>query len=448
MGDSASGTGRQRVAHMGLWIIACLILTGCVFQDVRKQQAKAEAVCLIGGTVTTEHQNTSPILVGLARHKGGEIESLQNWALVDHFVLETAGRWLFYVPPGTYGLLAFEDSDADGIYQPGESFLNIDAQRLLTCRSGDRKTDVALVIPTQGRPRLEQDINFMTFQARSTGDQFQASLGLATAYGEVVTLDDPRFREEQATNSLWRPYDFIFDVHPGVYFLEPYDAGKIPVLFVHGINGTPVNFRAIIEHLDRSKYQPWVYYYPSGARLALVADHLDQTMKQLQLQHGFTHYDVIAHSMGGLVSRGFLLRNQTGQSRARIPLYITISTPWAGHKAAESGVKHAPVVVGVWNDMAPNSAYLTDLFFQERGGAQVHRPLPAGVQHHLLFGYKRSGTAVGECTDSTVTLASELYPGAQEDASRLYGFDETHMGILDSVETSRLVNRLLDEASR
>jgi len=171
-------------------------------------------------------------------------------------------------------------------------------------------------------------------------------------------------------------------------------------------------------------------------------------MKQLQLQYAVTRYHVVAHSMGGLVSRGFLLRNQTGESRARIPLYMTISTPWAGHKAAESGVKYAPAVVGVWNDMTPGSAYLTDLFFQERGGAPVHRSLPAGVQHHLLFGYKPGGTAVGECTDSTVTLASQLYPGAQEDASRLYGFNETHMGILDSAETWRVVNRLLDEASR
>jgi hypothetical protein len=97
--------------------------------------------------------------------------------------------------------------------------------------------------------------------------------------------------------------------------------------------------------------------------------------------------------------------------------------------------------------MVPNSAYLTDLFFIEQDGARVHRPLPAGVQHHLLFGFERRGTSIGECTDGTVTLASQLYPGAQEDASRLYGFDETHMSILDSEDISRLVNRLLDEAA-
>jgi pimeloyl-ACP methyl ester carboxylesterase len=287
----------------------------------------------------------------------------------------------------------------------------------------------------------------MKFKARSTSAQLNQSLGAATAYGVVTTFDDPRFKEEQASNSLWRPYDFIFDVGPGVYFLEPFDAKKIPVLFVHGINGTPLNFRYLVEHLDRTKYQPWLYYYPSGVRLSGLAEHLDQTMKNLQLQHGFTRYYVIAHSMGGLVSRGFLLRNQSGDSRASVPLYITISTPWGGHKAAQAGVNYAPAVVYVWNDMVPHSAYLTDLFFSNHDGVPWHRPLPPGIQHHLLFGFKHRGTMTGECSDSTVTLASQLYPGAQEDASRLYGLDETHMSILDSLETSRLVNRLLAGAS-
>ena len=49
----------------------------------------------------------------------------------------------------------------------------------------------------------------------------------------------------------------------------------------------------------------------------------------------------VAHSTGGLVSRGYLL----------------ISTPWGGHKGAETGVKRAPVVVRVWRDMVPGSEY-------------------------------------------------------------------------------------------
>jgi len=71
--------------------------------------------------------------------------------------------------------------------------------------------------------------------------------------------------------------------------------------------------------------------------------------------------------------------------------------------------------------------------------------LPTGVQHHLLFGFKhREG---GECSDGTVTLASQLYSGAQADATPLHGFDETHMSILESMDTSQLINSLLNEAS-
>jgi pimeloyl-ACP methyl ester carboxylesterase len=427
--------------------IAILMLTGCVFRDVRTQQEKMETYCRISGTVTATQSPAAPLLVGLVRHNGGISDDPQNWSLVDHFVLESPGRWMFRAGPGTYGLVAFVDVNADGVYQSEEPFMRVDPGQLVTCDADHTHPELALVIPAEGRPRVEGEIDVMKFQARSASAQLKKSLGAATAYGVVTTLDDPRFSETNATNSMWRPYDFIFDVGPGVYFLEPYDPRKMPVLFVHGINGTPANFRYLVERLDRTKYQPWLYYYPSGVRLSGVADHLDQTMKNLQLQHGFTQYHVVAHSMGGLVSRGFLLRNQSFQSRARIPLYITISTPWAGHKAAESGVKHAPAVVYVWNDMVPHSAYLTDLFFSNHNGAPMHRSLPAGIQHHLLFGYKDRGALSGECTDSTVTVSSQLYSGAQQDASRLYGFEETHMSILDSLDTSRLVNRLLEDAS-
>jgi hypothetical protein len=35
---------------------------------------------------------------------------------------------------------------------------------------------------------------------------------------------------------------------------------------------------------------------------------------------------------------------------------------------------------------------------------------------------------------------------AQHDATRLYGFDETHTGVLQSAQASELVNDLLQEA--
>ena len=51
--------------------------------------------------------------------------------------------------------------------------------------------------------------------------------------------------------------------------------------------------------------------------------------------------------------------------------------------------------------------------------------------------------ALGEANDGTVTVASQLRQEAQRGAARLYGFNETHMGVLESAEVSALLNGLL-----
>jgi pimeloyl-ACP methyl ester carboxylesterase len=417
-----------------------------MIKDAKKQQVKLDALCVLSGTVAVAGESTRPIIVGLARHTGGDVNDVKNWTLADHFVLENAGRWVFRTGAGTYGLAAFEDRNSDGVYEPNEPYLRIETDKVIQCKSNERLADLKLTIPAQGRSRIEGPISFADFKARASASQEQISLGAMTVYGKVTTMDDPKFAAEIGSDSLWRPYDFIVNVGPGVYFLEPYDAKKIPVLFVHGINGSPIVFRELIKRLDRSKYQPFMYYYPSGAHLDNIADHLDQVMKALQLEYGFSKHYVVSHSMGGLVSRGYVLRNQTAQSRAKIPLYITVATPWAGHKAAEAGVKWSPTVVRVWNDMVPGSPYIHSLFFEKQGDKEVHRALPDGMKYHMLFSYKGGGRS--ECNDGTVTLESELYEGAQADATRIYAFNETHKEIIETEATAQLINKLMDEASR
>jgi pimeloyl-ACP methyl ester carboxylesterase len=261
--------------------------------------------------------------------------------------------------------------------------------------------------------------------------------GQTTAVGELTSLVEDMFSERVAESGLWRPFDFLVDGYAGVYFLEPYDPNRIPVLFVHGINGTPASFDYLIRQLDRRRFQAWVYYYPSGLYLDLIADHLNQTVRKLQQRHGVAHYAVVAHSMGGLVSRGFILRYTQGSNASRIPLYVTISTPWGGHKAAESGVKNAPVVVDVWRDMVPGSGYQRSVLGQ---------PLPPGMQHHMLFTFQRKPSSFGESDDQGVSVASQLAVPAQSNAVRLYGFDDTHVGVLGNPDVSKLVNELLEKS--
>jgi pimeloyl-ACP methyl ester carboxylesterase len=223
--------------------------------------------------------------------------------------------------------------------------------------------------------------------------------------------------------------------YAGVYFLERDDPKKTPVLFVHGMSGTPLSFDYLAQHLDRKRFEPWLYYYPTGVHLEAAADHLAQTVAKLQRHYPHQRLVVVAHSMGGLVSRAFVQRHSRAGGPLAIPLFVTISTPWDGHRGAEMGVKHSPAVVRVWEDMAPGSGFLKRLF---------ETPLPPGTVHHLLFTYRRSSTSLGESNDQAVTVASQLRPAAQAGAVRLHGFDDTHIGVLKNAEVSALLNRLLE----
>ncbi|MGC4073824.1 MAG: hypothetical protein QM760_15195 [Nibricoccus sp.] len=53
----------------------------------------------------------------------------------------------------------------------------------------------------------------------------------------------------------------------GIYFLEPYDPDRTPVLLIHGASGSPGDWRSMAPLLDQSKHQLWLFGYPSGLRL-------------------------------------------------------------------------------------------------------------------------------------------------------------------------------------
>jgi pimeloyl-ACP methyl ester carboxylesterase len=354
--------------------------------------------------------------------------------VADHFVLEGAGLWGFGASAGTYAVVAFQDLNRDLKLQPDEPFLAPEGERLIDCKPGARHGGIALRIPAAGRSERRETFDIASLQARSFHEQLELSLSQVSAIGEVSNLSDPRFDPAIAEDGLWRPFDFLFRGHPGIYFLGAYDSTKTPVLFVHGINGTPQNFKTLIERLDRNRFQPWVYYYPSGAALPQVANHLTQTMRKIQVQYGFKSFVVVAHSMGGLVSRGFLQRYGEGGGGASVPLFVSISTPWDGHGAA-AWSKSAPIAMArVFTDMAPGSEYLKSMYGRD-----------PGVPHHLLFSYRHSG--MGEASDGVVTVASQLRPAAQQGAVRVEGFNETHMGVLEAKEVSARVNELLGRIS-
>jgi len=428
--------------------MVALFAVGCTgvkrfwgYQDQRKQFSEFSE---LRGTVRTEEPSSSPLVVVLLRIEG------ESYELVDSFTLAGAGRWRFVLRgTGTYWVVAFEDLNADGNYDDEPALGGVAAPKF-EISVGHREDGIELVIPAEGRFNVEGRVDIAKLQARSSRDQERATLGQLTVLGDVVEIDDPRFSRENGEKGLWYPLDFVFDVGPGIYFLEEYDPNKIPVLFVHGMTGYPREFEVLAAGLDRRRFQPWFYYYPSGSFLANVSEHLNQSVTDLETRLRFERIFVVAHSMGGLVSRSFILKHHVTSGRDTVRFFASISTPWRGMESAARGVKFAPKVMDrlppSFENVALDSPFVHGLFFQDRAGSVTRRQLPQEIPYHLIFGFVAEEGTNPPLSDGVVSLPSALRLEAWEESKSRHLVGADHTGILRQQATVDILNQLLNEA--
>jgi len=391
-------------------------LGGCKLMELQKENVEYSAATVLAGRIPAGAWQ-GPVSVAAVRHDKGK-------AIVQHDVwLHEPGGFDLVVPDGEYTLVAFGDRDNDG--RPDD-----DAPAGIY--AGTVKVEGAGLI-------LALNISL----APGSAPQVRAALPahyrraarFSTAPGALADLDAPRFGAESGKRGYWAPMEYFRTFGGNVYFVEPYDPARIPILFVHGATGSAQDFRYFVEHLDRTRYQAWIYQYPSGAPLQAMAHLLYWKLLNLQLRYGFTRLDVVAHSMGGLVARRFLLDH--GTEFPQLTQFVSISTPWGGQRSAALGVLHSPAVIPSWRDLQPDGPYLASLFA---------RPLPAGINYTLLFGDISGEGPLHDASDGTILVSSQLRSEARDDAALVMGFDESHAGILSSPKVVSEVQRVFASA--
>jgi pimeloyl-ACP methyl ester carboxylesterase len=423
-----------RFGRLVVLIVTALAAGGCsTLLAVSGQQKLADTNCVISGTVKTEKPARGPLVVGLFRHVNDE------YLLVDYFTASKPGDWMLAVQPGTYWIAAFEDANRDGAYED-EPFYRPDEARPIVLAPGQNVSGLDVLIPFAGRARREGHLTLSGMMARADDEQKARSLFALSKVGEVAALVDPRFSQASAELGMWKFYDFLLSGRAGIFFLEPYDPKRIPVLFVHGVNGTPLNFQTLISRLDRKRYQPWVLFYPSGSRLDMLVTWMNELFTRLELKLQLSEAVVVSHSMGGLVARGFVLKHYETSANDPIRMLVTISSPLGGMASAGEGVRKSPIIIRSWYGLAPGSEYLEGLFYTDPGTRQQRRRLPTRIAYHMMFGYRGD-----DSSDGVVQLSSQLRPEAQEEATSVRGYDETHVGILDSRAVSTRLNEILGE---
>jgi pimeloyl-ACP methyl ester carboxylesterase len=159
----------------------------------------------------------------------------------------------------------------------------------------------------------------------------------------------------------------------GLYFLQPYDPDRIPLVFVHGLFSTPFTWVETINGLQadpeiRKHYQFWVFAYPTGYPILYSALRLRQELARVdQAYPNHKPYVVVGHSMGGMLthdqvitvtqamwekalgqtarnifrqnsSDSLVVRATTFRANPRIKRVVFICTPHRGSDMASGGL--------------------------------------------------------------------------------------------------------------
>lgn len=329
--------------------------------------------------------------------------------------------FMLYLPGGRYQLFAITDYNHNGIYENNEvsGLYGSDLQPTeISIREGELITGVVIRTSRANGNKMQLPLEW-----RLKKDQ--KIIKQVTHNGQVLKIYHEYFSLKNAQIGYWNPSSFMKSFGAHIYPAEEYNPRKIPILFVHGTEGSPYNWIYLYMRLDRSQYQPWFFYYPSGLRLPLAAALLNEELSELHKKYGFQKMAIVAHSVGGLTTRSFLTRFVSDKDNNFIKLFVTFATPWSGFGIADASQIITHKSIPVWVDLGTQSAFIK---------TTMEDKLPANINHYIFYGKNDK-----LCGDKA------LDERAVSCAIKSFGFDCTHNSILSDRKVFFQFNKILDK---
>ncbi|MCA9102507.1 MAG: alpha/beta fold hydrolase, partial [Planctomycetales bacterium] len=214
-----------------------------------------------------------------------------------------------YARPG-YGVpLVVRRTQHTGRYCE-EAFLTNDATFAATAMLFPQQAacaDASTPIPTQATLALYDPLNPPALDSGGGASPLATDTTAPLAFGSISRGDSDFW-----LTAFIEPDDFTDD---RLAMLEPYQPGKIPVIFVHGLLSSPSTWTDLVNDLRAQsefsqRYQVWEFRYETGAPFLAAAARLRRELKQLITTidpHGadpaLQDIVLVGHSMGGLVAR-------------------------------------------------------------------------------------------------------------------------------------------------
>jgi len=385
------------------------------------QVAPEDSLVLVGRIIKLQNRQEPLLLVAVSN----KYRKNEKVALVQIHQKMTED-YTALLPKGDYELFVFADLDKNEDFEWNELIGHV-----TVTVSVEHAKDGAIM---EGAPII------VDFEHPGTVDFRLSETVRPTSY-VYTSLDNELFDPKYGTMGLYNPAEFMTRTQGLFFGLEEFNEKKTTVLFVHGISGTPRDWKYLVSGLDRSRFQPFFFYYPSGLPLDKLGTMLAQIIESIDnnSKNGGNKIVLVAHSMGGLVALSAINKLSAAGVPSSLKGYCSFSTPYAGDQAAKKWIDDAPVVVPVWLDIAAPSKFLDNV---------ISKPFPKQLPFYLFFSYNdASNFRIGESSDGTVTLRSQLVPSLQTAAAKVIGFNETHVGILNSLAARDSFLSLLDTVS-
>jgi pimeloyl-ACP methyl ester carboxylesterase len=245
---------------------------------------------------------------------------------------------------------------------------------------------------------------------------------------------DARFAPAAVLQGMVLPLQFARDVGYGLYLDEPFVANKPMIVLVHGMNDSPLRFQPLLKKLHRERYQVARFYYPTAMKIAANGEVLARMLGRVLQRAPEMRFVIVAHSLGGLVSRSAIEYLQTQNKATAVTDFFSIASPWGGHELAKLAVSRSPIIMPVWRDLADDGEFLQQMYA---------RPLPKNLRFHLLYASGGGLKAFGEANDGVLTVRCQLDERARRAAHQVIEINAAHIPALQHANTVNSINAAL-----
>ncbi|WP_020208515.1 alpha/beta fold hydrolase [Gilvimarinus chinensis] len=395
-----------------VWLFMVFVCASCSLKNIQQEAEEAQSAATLTGRVESVSPDKKSYVGALTSTNGQYV--LQAVTEVKN------GSYRINVPQGQYAIAAYTDMNENGKFDS-----DVDLSTYWGDESGSPMVLEYAASETVAVPDLEiSKISDRHFSTDLNSRYYKHRDNIA----KRVSLEDPIFSESAASLGVWQPLSYLESYGGGLMFLQEFDAEKTPVIFVHGIFGTTKSFSNVIEGLDKERYQSWVLQYPSGLRLGMVSDYWVEALNKIADDYGVKKVIVVAHSMGGLVTRDFVRKYTQQENPVELSKVITVNSPLNGMPSAKSGVEYSPIIVPSWFDVASDSEFVQEL-------KEWH--WPAEIDYTLVASY-----LPGKTGDGVVAIENSVTYKLQAEARKFYLAQGEHTQVLAE---SEMVNFLVNE---